>query len=317
MPLARSRKASLLATVIAVVSLAVPIAWDSYSSRLAIEVHVLSQSVVMGSREGRGPLAVTYEDVPVTEFSRLELALRNAGRQPIREADFVAAPRITIDSGRILETRLEAVAPEGLAATIRPDTASGSVQLVLPLLNPGDVVRFSLLVESSARLGVTAAVRVPGLRAVRVVDRRAPHGPLWRRIPWTAYPAALGTVLAFLLSAIGLLVIAHARLARRFWRDWPFPAPAGATAEDYRRMLSSALAIPVESIPAIARVLAEAPPAAPLAGEAYGELRAAVDGEFRDLRVWLTWITVVAFALSVLGTWYVTLTLVRAAGTGV
>lgn len=280
MSFARSRKASLLATLIAVVSLAVPIAWDSYSSRLAIEVHILSQAVVVGPGGTGGPLAVTYEDVPVTGLSRLDLALRNAGRRPIRESDFVAPPRITIDSGRILEKRLEALAPEGLAAAIRPDSAGRAVELVLPLLNPGDVVRFSLMVESSARIGVTAAARVPGLRAVRLVDRRAPYGPLWRRIPWTAYPAALGTVLAFLLSAIGLLVIAHERLSRRLWRDWPFPAPAEATA-------------------------------------AYGEMRAAVDGQLRDLRVWLTWITVVAFALSVLGTWYVTLTLVRAAGTGV
>lgn len=316
MSIARSRKASLVAILIAVVSLAVPIGWDSYSSRLAIEVHILSQAVLVGPAGSPGPLVVTYEDSPVTGLSRLDLALRNVGRRPIRETDFVASPRITIDSGRILDARVEAVTPEGLAAAIRPDSAGRSVQLLLPLLNPGDVVRFSLLVESSARIGVTAAARVAGLRAVRVRDRRAPHGPLWQRIPWTAYPAALGTVLAFLLSAIGLLVIAHARLARRFWRDWPLPVPAEATAEDYRRLLSSALALPVESIPAISRVLAEAPPAGPLAGQAYGELRAAVEGEFKDLRVWLTWITIVAFAVSVLGTWYVTLTLVRAAGSG-
>jgi len=131
-------------------------------------LRLLANSVIVSRSEGLDKLQFVYDGTSVPSLSRLEFALTNTGRTPIRQADIVAPPQVRVRNGRILDVRMISAVPNNLAVAPTLDPSQNTVSFAFPLLNPGDTARFSLLI-STDRAEVEAAARIAGVDSLEYV----------------------------------------------------------------------------------------------------------------------------------------------------
>lgn len=305
---------SIKTVLVLAATIAVPIAYQWYSERVALEVQIWSQSVLVERPGGLEKLDVKWDGVPVKGLSRIDVAVVNTGWKPIRPIDIVSPIEITLDSGQVLEVRPDRVEPRNVEIRFIVDSSRRSVTLEAPLLNRGDVIRFTILANVTPPPGITPAARVTAMRALTVTDRRQASRPLWRKVPWSVYLVSVGTVGAFLAFSFFLYLSAYVRAARHRWAMRPGYA---ATTVEYRELISWILGPETLEQEEVRGALLGTVPNRPLTVEQANRLEAAVGKQIRDVRVRTHWISAVLLLFFAVGLLYVALSVARAAGRGV
>lgn len=315
MPLKKAKStiaalAALAATVVA------PIVWDWYAQRVALELQLLAQSVLVERTGDMDKLNVTYDGITVPGLSRVEVALVNTGRKPIRSTDVLSPVTITIDSGQVLDVRAEQLLPTDLELGFRVDSSRHSVVLTAPLLNPGDAARFTLLVALTRPPEVSASARIAGLRTLRLTDRRPESRPFWRALSWPVYLASVGTSVAFVALALFLYGIGYTRRERHYWRARSYHLPRPPSPEQYRSVISLILGPDAVEQKEVRRILESAIPNRPLTEDQKDGITRAIEHDLRQARVVGHWTAVLLFIFFVVGLGYMVYSLIRVARGG-
>ena len=304
-----SSRAKIRAAIGAVVgiglTIVIPIVWDLYRQRVALELQLLAQSTLVESPGGVEKLQVAYDKQIVRGLSRVELALVNNGRRSIRSDEVVAPIRFTIDSGRILDVRVEQLNPTDLQVRFKLDTAGKSLALSAPLLNPGDAVRFTLLIGYTPPPLVRASARIEGLRSVSLTDRRREARPLWKAVAWQVYPAAGGTAVAFLLLFTALYRTGYYQKERHVWRFRSSVISQSPTLDDYNRVLALAFRSNPVLQSRVGPISIGLPEKKAMPQPQQDALERAVERYIREIRLTGTWIVLVLALLAAVGAIYV------------
>jgi hypothetical protein len=195
--------ATVLSLLLAAAGVLAPIAWDRYQRRSSLELRKFASSIVVSPTQVVEKLTIEYDGQPVPSVARADFMLFNSGRTAIRREDVVTPVTLRVTRGHILDLRISRMMPENVGASLAIDERKQAVVIEFPLLNPGDGVHFSMLVSATS-VDADASTRIVGITGLDVVDiPTAPESP-WRRLPWTLYLAAAGTLLCTFI-ALGML----------------------------------------------------------------------------------------------------------------
>ena len=94
----------------------------------------------------KGSLSIRYQDVPISELYRLSFSVRNSGSSAIREDDIKEPIEINFPKGYVLldPSTVEETRPQFKIDIERNKLNAQALDLMFPLLNPGDEARFSV-----------------------------------------------------------------------------------------------------------------------------------------------------------------------------
>lgn len=208
--------AGILTVVVGALGVLVPIAWDYYKSKLAVDVRVLGKSVVISRPEEIKGLVVSYNGETLNELSKISISIENVGRMPIQERD-VSSP-LTVqfsEDTSVIDASLDERHPENLEVEMAFNRVDGSVVLKFPLLNPGDSITFSAL-SKTKKIDFDASARIAGLSKLNVV-RVSPQEEAARKTPW--YLNFVGVVSGFMIL-ISFIGISHYPAERKMKRKF-------------------------------------------------------------------------------------------------
>ena len=155
-----------LATIIGILAtglgIVVPIIWDYYKTKTALELRQTSNSIVVSSEKEIDKLQFIYANNPVPGLSRIGFELVNTGRTPILNSDVIAPISIKLNDAKILDVVTSKTSPENLTLTHEISEDKTSFSIVFPLLNPGDSAHFTVLAATD-QAKPTASARIAGL----------------------------------------------------------------------------------------------------------------------------------------------------------
>jgi hypothetical protein len=193
---------------------------------------------------GGGPtidkLQFSYDGRPVAKLSKLAFVLVNTGRTAIRASDIVAAPAIILFGTSILDVRIDSVSPANLIVVPKLDPPNHSVSLEFPLLNPGDQIQFSVLVESEDPK-VEATARIAGLTTLAYLDQRAEMDTVRRSVPWTVWVVGVFTAFCLFATCVGLHGVGEESAIKRFASSDLVRVPVGLKPNEYIAIFAGAL----------------------------------------------------------------------------
>lgn len=208
--------AGILTVVVGALGVFVPIAWDYYKSKLAVDVRVLGKSVVISRPEEIDGLVVSYNGETLNELSKISISVSNVGRMPVQERDVSSPLTVKFSEGTsVIDASIDERHPENLVAGMVFNRADGSVVLNFPLLNPGDSITFSAL-SKTKDIDFEASARIAGLSKLDVV-KISPQEEAARKIPWYLTFVGLLSVFMILISILGVSDYpAERRMKRKF-----------------------------------------------------------------------------------------------------
>ncbi len=291
--------------MVTLTGIAITIFLNAYLQRSALELQLIAQSALVEHARGTEKVRVTYGHDAVAGLSRIELALVNSGRKAIRSSDVVSPITILVDSGRVLDVLTEDLSPTDLTVTFSIDSARRSVTIHAPLLNPGDGVRFTLLVGATPPPRVTASAHIAGLWALHIVDRRPENRPLWRLLSWPVYLASFGTVVAFLAFAVFVFASAILQRERHYWSNRSRFLPEHASPEVFAGALELTFGADPLFEAKVGPILSQAVSGMPLTKEIRDALTAIIEKHIRDVRVSSYRFVVAALFFFLVGAGYV------------
>jgi len=297
--------------MVTLTGIAVTILVNAYLQRSALELQLIAQSALVERAKATEKVRVTYGNDAVAGLSRIELALVNSGRKAIRSSDIVSPITIVVDSGQVLDVLTEELSPPDLTVRFSIDSARRSVTLDAPLINPGDGVRFTLLVGRTPPPHVTASARIAGVRALHIADRRPENRPLWKTVTWPVYLASLGTVVAFLAFALFLYAAANLQRARHYWSSKSLFLPDHASPEMYAQALELTFGSDPGLEAKVRPILDQAAAGRSLSKEIRDALTATVEKHIRDVRVSSYRFVVGALFFFLMGSGYVLYSIAR------
>lgn len=179
------------------------------SKSLAIR-YVGKSSLMSPAAAGSKGLRVSYLDQNVSSPWLISARLENNGSLPIESRDIEVPPTLRFGRGRILGVQMSGKSPRSVEATVTH--TERSVSVVHKLLNPGDWISISILLDGEPDIP-EVEMRVSGITRPVVflpTDRPVEHRPTLFNIPRPFEYVALA------LSSIGVLlagVIAFAAFA--------------------------------------------------------------------------------------------------------
>ena len=190
----------LLGTAIGIV---VPIVWDQYKTKTALDLRQLSNSVVVSRSQDIEKLQFLYAGTPVPSLSRIELELKNTGRTPIRQADVVTPVVIHVRDAPILDARISRVSPANLDVSQELSVTQDAVTIRFPLLNPNDAAYVTLLVATD-HAEVSASTRIAGLDNLTFSISPTNLGSRREERGWPFYIVVAMSIFAILIFLLSL-----------------------------------------------------------------------------------------------------------------
>jgi hypothetical protein len=209
--------ATVLGLLIAGLGVVSPILWDNYKTKAGLELRHIATITLAEKTDGLDKLQISYDSQSIRSVTKLAYVLFNFGRRPILESELVVPPHLTFQPPNILlDAQIDSTSPDNLRATSIIDRSNGVVSVTFPLMNPGDTVRFSVLVASTAPEFHPAA-RIVGVSDLTFVSLRTVQAFQERRIPWTVYPVGFFSVFVWLFVLAGAIpdLFREARVRRR------------------------------------------------------------------------------------------------------
>ena len=151
------------------------------------------------------------------------------------------------ESYPVLDARIESFFPENLTASINLG-ANGTVSLTFPLLNPGDNIRFVVLIADSSPIHFQADARVVGLSKMKVTTQPEEPAKAGRRISWVVYPVGLFSVFLLVVALVGILSqFPKERRFKKMVRENQFQIPEGLLPDAAKQYVSSQLSWATDS----------------------------------------------------------------------
>lgn len=195
---------TVIGTIIAVIGIGVPIVWDLYKTRNALQLELVNKSAVFSQSEKIDGLKILFRDLPVENLTRLDFILTNTGSTPIRESEVVEKPTLHFEEqSTILDAEIKKRTPSNLAVQIATDSKKRKLEITFPLLNPSESITFSLLVDGKAPRFVALA-RIANLRELSFKDQTREATESKVKIRWPTYLVGfVGSI--FLLLFFGSL----------------------------------------------------------------------------------------------------------------
>ncbi|MFX0197947.1 MAG: hypothetical protein ACFFCW_17645 [Candidatus Hodarchaeota archaeon] len=189
----------VLSLLIAVVGIIAPMAWEKYRTKSSLELQHLSTTTLLEKSPAIAKLKIFYDNKEIDSLSKIRFALVNNGRKPIMEKDLISPPTIIFSKGaNLLELKTERLIPENIEFRPELNSSARSAILSFPLLNPSDVIEFSILL--AGRLpNYKAEARIAGIAKLKIIDRAKELGKQPKRISWTVYPVGFFTLFCILL----------------------------------------------------------------------------------------------------------------------
>ena len=225
---------TLLGLLIAAVGIITPIIWDHYKTRSALELQYISSTSLVQVGQTIDNLTVLYKSKKIPNITKVNFALLNSGRLPIRGQDIVTNPQITFSpSNEILELRVERVTPPELEITPRLDVKKNLIEMSFPLLNKLDRIEFSVLV-SGINPTFNASTRISGISNLQVIDKTSNAGNKYKNISWKFYVVAPLTAFIIFIFFIGLNGTGREQELLRLWSQGIIKIPNELSIEEIR-----------------------------------------------------------------------------------
>ena len=229
--------ATVLGLLVSGSGIIAPIVWAWYKTRSALEVRVLSNTVVVKPSQELKKLQFVYAGKPVPCVSRVELALTNTGRTPIRKSDVVTPVVLRIKNGAILDAEVIKVVPDDLLVSGHLPSTGDAVTVEFSLLNPGDSANITLLVAAE-RADVAATARIAGVSKLSYVEELNDSPANRRRRPWSFIIVGVMTCFSGLLFFLRLHMTGSESEIAILARRNAIAIPAFETAPEYRNWLN-------------------------------------------------------------------------------
>ena len=223
--------------IIAGVGIIAPILWDQYKTKAAIEVRLLSNSVVATPSRELEKLQFFYDGNPVPSLSRIELALTNTGRTPIRQEDIVSPVTLRIRNARILEARINRLVPADLAITHGFNASQDGIEFQFPLLNPGDTAFFTIM-AATERAEIEVAARIAGVKSLSYVEVPSETTRPRRQLTLAFYIVAGMTGVCGLVFLIGLVMTGSETAIAKVTKNGLLKPPTLDSPRDYIQWLN-------------------------------------------------------------------------------
>jgi hypothetical protein len=234
---------AVTSTSLAVLGVVVPILYDRYKTSSALELRHVSTTTVVGEVAGLEKLSITYGGRPIPAVSKLSFLLMNSGRTPLREADLVGPPTVRLlGNVQLLDFHEDGSDPPELTYHSSADTAKREYALTFPLLNPGDAIRFSLLVAAPADLTpkFTASARISGIKRLSVTRLTTTDSS--QKLSRRAELVLAATSILSLLFLLGLVGFGYELHLRELVRKGALQLQRPATPANYISLVQKALA---------------------------------------------------------------------------
>ena len=186
--------------VIAILGVVVPIAWDYYPGHKGVSLTLISPSHVISSNAAVDGLEIIYKGNKLYSLSRMTFLVENTGSKPILATDVVSPIKIEASKkSNILDVIIDSKQPENLE--VRITNSNRSAEINFSLLNPGDTVLISLLVDSLDK-EFRATTRIAGVKDLNVSNEPPKTLTAWALL-WI--PVGLLSVLLLLTSVVGFI----------------------------------------------------------------------------------------------------------------
>lgn len=200
--------------IIATVGIIAPIVWDLWKSRANVELMQLEEVEIIKKQDDLKKLVIMYGKEELDNLTRIRFIFSNTGTKPILSEDLIKPLTITFEEGtKVLDTRIEAVYPSDLEATVSRAGKDSRVQLRFPLLNPGDNITFSLLIAGCPGTPFGASARIVGVEKLSIVKPESEPKRAQKSIPLHVTILGVVSMLCFAIALLGI---------RDSVREWKF-----------------------------------------------------------------------------------------------
>ena len=195
----------ILLLIATLLTIFIPILWARYVGKRALEVRILSTISLLEKDPILDELVISYRDKLITNLTKTRFVVINTGKKPITEDEVRVFP--TIDFGpeaEILVTKIIRTDPPYIVCSIMANQHPGKATLIFRLLNPNDLVDFSVYVTGPIEKSPTINARIEGIKQVSIVDKIAEQIEAPRRTVWPIYIAVVFTVFLVILILFAL-----------------------------------------------------------------------------------------------------------------
>lgn len=190
----------LLGLIIAIVGIITPMVWDKYRTTASLELQHLSTTTLLEKSPAIAKLKVFYDKNEIDSLSKIRFALVNTGKKPILKKDLISPPTLTFSKeANLLEFQTERLSPENLEFHPEMNRSAQTVSLSFPLLNPSDVIEFSILLGGHLP-DYKMEARIAGIKKLKIIDRAKELEKQPKRISWTVY--LVGVLTFFMIIMI-------------------------------------------------------------------------------------------------------------------
>lgn len=225
--------------IVGVLGVIGPIAWDYYKTKSEIELQLVDLSPIIEKSKRLEGLRITYAGEAVDELSRATFQIRNSGRTPILKKDVVSPLYIQLpQASKVIEAKIAETRPKNLDASVLFNKADGRITVEFALLNSGDVIRVSILTQSTD-VAFDAGARIAGISNLVIAPNATLGTKPTRSISWTVYAVGFFSLL-MAVGGIGLVTMARTELRiKNAIRAKSFSLPALKSCDDVKRYIES------------------------------------------------------------------------------
>ena len=153
--------------LIASLGVIVPILWDWWKSSSEIALTIEHTATIVEKKDDVEKLVILYGSKQINTLSKTSFELKNTGRTAIVSEDLISNPKISLQEGNILEAEINHTIPKNIDKNL--SFIGNDVNIEFKLLNPGDLIKFSILSDINLpRFEVSA--RIKNVKEIKVID---------------------------------------------------------------------------------------------------------------------------------------------------
>lgn len=157
---------TILGLLLASLGVIAPIIWDLWSSSAEISLTIDQTSTIIEKRDNFEKLTILYKGEPIELLSKTFISLKNTGRKAVALDDIISTPNIALHDGNIFEAEIIRSDPEYMDKNISTD--GKSVALTFKLLNPSDMIVFSILSDVKNPIFIPTA-RIKNIKKLKII----------------------------------------------------------------------------------------------------------------------------------------------------
>ena len=157
---------TIVGLFLAFLSVVIPIAWDLWSSSSEVTLTIDRTTTIVEKKSNVEKLQILYGGKQVDSLSKTFFELKNTGRQAVTVNDLISNPKITLNHGNILEAEIVKSIPNNIEKKLLIEEKS--VSLEFKLLNPGDLIIFSILSDAKDPI-FTPSARIKNVRDLKIM----------------------------------------------------------------------------------------------------------------------------------------------------